>query len=539
MAELYKKQSVRYSTPEGRRCSPDTPGGIRRVELSRKWYGTVRGKSVPLCADKQKALQLLRKRLADAELARHGLADPYADSKKCTLADHLHDFAGSLRAKGDGPRHVALTVSRINAVLDGTQVVWLADLDSGRVADLLIDLRADRQGIELPDGQDWFKLSEVAELLDVKPGSVSKAVQRNRLEATGAGKARRFPKATVHALAERMSKGLSSETSNHHVRALRSFGRWLARTRRWPSNPFDNLALLNTSMDRRHDRRELCADELCQLLVATRNSPRSFRGLAALDRWALYLAACGTGFRVRALAGLAPDDFDLTAEVPIVVLPARLAKNKKIKVQPLPRDVADALCDYLSGKPTDRPVWTGGWKDDAAEMIRADLADAGIPYSVEGPDGPLYADFHALRHSYITMLGRSGVDLRTAQELAGHSTPNLTARYSHRQLHDLTNAVEKLPKLFMDGNRGKERVELKATGSEGVDGCSMVAQTLGNHQHPEASSGTDKGLNEQGAASPQPLALSSDGTLCHHQSSVKALGLEPRTYGLKVRCSTN
>jgi hypothetical protein len=63
------------------------------------------------------------------------------------------------------------------------------------------------------------------------------------------------------------------------------------------------------------------------------------------------------------------------------------------------------------------------------------IAGAGIPYSVEGPDGPLFADFHALRHSYITALGRGGVDLRTAQELAGHSTPVLTARYSHRRLH--------------------------------------------------------------------------------------------------------
>src|SRR5262249_43626479 len=33
------------------------------------------------------------------------------------------------------------------------------------------------------------------------------------------------------------------------------------------------------------------------------------------------------------------------------------------------------------------------------------------PYAVEGPDGPLYADFHSLRHSYLTLLGRGGVGL--------------------------------------------------------------------------------------------------------------------------------
>src|SRR5437588_865899 len=81
----------------------------------------------------------------------------------------------------------------------------------------------------------------------------------------------------------------------------------------------------------------------------------------------------------------------------------------------------------------------------AAAMLRIDLAAAGIPYAVDGPDGPLFADFHALRHSYITLCGRAGIDLRTLQELAGHSTPVLTARYSHRHLDDLAGAVGRLP----------------------------------------------------------------------------------------------
>jgi hypothetical protein len=41
----------------------------------------------------------------------------------------------------------------------------------------------------------------------------------------------------------------------------------------------------------------------------------------------------------------------------------------------------------------------------AAYFLRADV----IPYVVQGPDGPLHGDFHTLRHSCITALGRSGV----------------------------------------------------------------------------------------------------------------------------------
>src|SRR5207302_2814738 len=115
------------------------------------------------------------------------------------------------------------------------------------------------------------------------------------------------------------ARGAGAETVNHHARALRAFGRWLARLKRWPSNPFDTLPLLNVATDRRHDRRELAADEMRRLLEVTRASARAFRGLTGLDRAALYLTACGTGFRVRALAGLTPADFDLAADVPAVV----------------------------------------------------------------------------------------------------------------------------------------------------------------------------------------------------------------------------
>src|SRR5262249_29664270 len=135
---------------------------------------------------------------------------------------------------------------------------------------------------------------------------------------------------------------------------------------------------------------------------------------------------------------------------PTVTLPARHAKNKKTKVQPLPPDVAELLRGYLASKPAGRPIWGGTWARDfkSAEMLRLDLEAASIPYTVEGPHGPPFADFHALRHPYLTLGGQAGIDLRTLQELAGHSTPNLTARYSHRRLHDLAGVVEKLPNFL-------------------------------------------------------------------------------------------
>src|SRR5207249_2348211 len=106
------------------------------------------------------------------------------------------------------------------------------------------------------------------------------------------------------------------------------------------------------------------------------------------------------------------------------------------------------------------------WPKKAAEMIRMDLEAAGIPYVVEGPDGPLFADFHALRHSYIALLDKAGATLKEAMQLARHSDPKLTmAVYGRAQLHDLGQAVRRLPGL-LSGPEAKTQAA-RATGTDG------------------------------------------------------------------------
>jgi hypothetical protein len=152
-----------------------------------------------------------------------------------------------------------------------------------------------------------------------------------------------------------------------------------------------------------------------------------------------------------------------------------------VKVQPLPPDVAELLRGYLDGKAAGQPVWPGAWSAEgrAADMLRGDLQATGIPYVVEGPDGPLYADFHALRHTYLTLGGRAGIDLRTLQELAGHYSPNLTARYSHRRIYDLAGAVERLPNFLPSDGHDSEADVLRATGTDDKPSHS-VAKRLPN-----------------------------------------------------------
>jgi len=74
-----------------------------------------------------------------------------------------------------------------------------------------------------------------------------------------------------------------------------------------------------------------------------------------------------------------------------------------------------------------------------------------------------YADFHALRHSFITMVGKAGVSPREHQDLARHSTYALTSRYSHSRFYDLAAAVQSLPIPASPSTREA----LAATGTDG------------------------------------------------------------------------
>ncbi len=107
-------------------------------------------------------------------------------------------------------------------------------------------------------------------------------------------------------------------------------------------------------------------------------------------------------------------------------------------------------------------------KRKGADMLKADLEVAGIPYKDEAGR---YVDFHALRHTFVSSLSKSGVSPKVAQSLARHSTIGLTMdTYTHIGLYDERAALEKLPELpdiDENKNKGNKAVALK-TGTDGL-----------------------------------------------------------------------
>ncbi|MCZ6851587.1 MAG: tyrosine-type recombinase/integrase [Planctomycetota bacterium] len=212
-------------------------------------------------------------------------------------------------------------------------------------------------------------------------------------------------------------RGISAQTSNYYLQAVKQFCGWMVSDGRASESPITHLKALNARTDRRHERRALTVDELGLLLRAAQSGPERF-GMTGPDRAMLYRLAVESGLRRGELASLMRSSFDLDGSEPTATVEAAHSKRRREDVQPLPQELADALREHLTSDMPDEPAFNMPARRDNAIMFRADLDAAGIPYR---DDAGRVADFHALRHTFISNLVRArgpsqdGAEPRTAQ----------------------------------------------------------------------------------------------------------------------------
>jgi integrase len=245
------------------------------------------------------------------------------------------------------------------------------------------------------------------------------------------------------ALAIMKDEGLSLRTVHHYTRLAKNFTRWAWHDGRSREDLLAHLRTPdNVDSDRRRERRVLPMDELLRLIAAAERGP-VIRKLAGPDRAMMYRIAAGTGYRSGEIQSLTPESFDVDAPCPSITVDAKNSKRRQHDVQPIQPALASILKPWLATKPKDQAIFpVSRWAILIA--LQGDLLSAGIEY--ENDDG--VADFHALRHGYITALAKSNASVKVVQSLARHSTPTLTLGvYSHIGLIDQSAALDALPDL--------------------------------------------------------------------------------------------
>ena len=391
-------------------------------------------------------LTTLPRRTRD-KLVSIGLLSPERVAVSKPLADHLTDFAAALRAKGNSDFHVEVVTGRARRVFNGCGFRYFSDLDAGKVLAFLSGLRADK-------GE---------------------------------------------------KRGISAQTFNFYVGAVKQFCRWMVKDRRAAESPVAHLDGVNVKTDRRRDRRALTVDELVRLLDATR-AGRDRAGMTGPERAMLYRLAVETGLRSNELRSLTRAAFDLDADTPTVTVEAAYSKRRRQDTLPLRPELAAELRGFLAAKaPAAAAFRISSKRRTAARMFRLDVEAAGIPYR---DDVGRVADFHALRHTFITNLANGGVHPKTAQALARHSTITLTMdRYSHTLMEEQSTALAALPDLTKPA-----RPAIRATGTAGPESADpRLALCLARQGRPMGISvdpgGQSAGRSDKATSATEPLAV--------------------------------
>jgi len=147
------------------------------------------------------------------------------------------------------------------------------------------------------------------------------------------------------------------------------------------------------------------------------------------------------------------------------VLTVRQSKSGRVRHVPLNDAVLDVL-RQIEG-PRQGPVFRFKGepiRDNINRSFGRARRDAGLERVVRDEHGrrQVWPRFHDLRHTFATDVVLAGSDIRTAQELLGHATLAMTARYSHPTPDSKRAAVNSL----LRPNRAQQMIDAEKLSDE-------------------------------------------------------------------------
>ena len=231
-------------------------------------------------------------------------------------------------------------------------------------------------------------------------------------------------------LGELDSARYARTTINRHLSALRGYYRWLNVCGELTNDP---ASVLQGPKQNRHLPKVLRPRDMVRLLSihndtdaagnARKQTPEDMRDQAILE----FLYACGA--RISEASGLKTVDIDFqNAQVKV------FGKGRKERIIPLHDMCIQALKRYLhygrdkllAGKSSEYFFVSSRGNQMSADamrkMFKKTVRAAGLDDSLSP---------HDMRHTFATDLLDGGADLRSVQEMLGHSSLSTTQIYTH------------------------------------------------------------------------------------------------------------
>jgi len=227
-------------------------------------------------------------------------------------------------------------------------------------------------------------------------------------------------KSDIQNYIQTLGKIMNMNSVSRNISTLKSFYKFLLLNKNVTKNP---LTSIKNPKIKKTLPKVLSEEEINTLLDISLNNDFDYRNKAMLEL--MY----SSGLRVSELINLKVNDVDLDDSLVRI-----FGKGSKERIVPLSQYAVDALSDYISFYRS--KLFKHGQNDFLF------LNNHGLPMTRQGffkiikklaKEKEIKTDFspHTLRHSFATHLLKNGADLRSIQELLGHSDVSSTQIYTH------------------------------------------------------------------------------------------------------------
>ncbi len=228
-------------------------------------------------------------------------------------------------------------------------------------------------------------------------------------------------------------QGISKSSMARKLSSIRAFFLYQVRMGIAESNPMAGLR--NPKQEQKHPQ-VLNVDQTFALLSPSKEV--SFTALHVRDL-ALAELLYGCGLRISEALDIDITQLDLRQGFLRI-----LGKGRKERLVPITEAAQESVQQWLELRPSiaqaqERALFVGarGKRLDRRQAHRI-IQDLCVK---AGLNGTISA--HSLRHSFATHLLEAGADLRTVQELLGHSKLSTTQRYTNLTLEHLVRVYDK------------------------------------------------------------------------------------------------
>jgi len=235
----------------------------------------------------------------------------------------------------------------------------------------------------------------------------------------------------INYLVDRQLEGLDQRTVSKIISSLRSFYRFCILEGLCGSNPCETIEMPRL---KRKLPQVFSAKEIEKIL-----SSCDTQTTAGLRDRALFELIYSCGLRVSEAADLSLDQLFIKEGFVKI-----LGKGNRERLVPLGEHALFWLNRYLAQA---RPALNQGTRNNFVFLNRFGrrLSRKGIwkRFKELAQQAGVYGKVHTLRHSFATHLLKGGADLRSVQELLGHSDIGTTQIYTHVERDDLKNYHKK------------------------------------------------------------------------------------------------